>query len=295
MNADRPQNYALPLLIILACMWGSSFILMKKGLLVFSAPQMAALRIFFASSLTLPMAIAHLRSSKVPVQLWWPIAGMAFFSNFLPAFLFAEAQTRLSSSLTGVLNALTPLFTLLWGLFFFRIHLRGVQVAGLLLGLVGSVGLSLIQSDGDLGEMNGYVFLIVAATACYGIGTNLIKQYLTGIHPLTLTSLAMMLIGPFGLGYLLYSDAFGLVVGSEEGLAAAGYILLLATFGTVVGMVLYNQLLKMRSAVFASSVTYLIPLVALLWGWIDGEQLFVWHFVGMLLIVGGVYLVNSSR
>ncbi|MCS6969027.1 MAG: DMT family transporter [Cytophagales bacterium] len=279
------------LLLLLAFIWGSSFILIKRGLSIFSAGEVGALRIAIAFLLLLPAAIVHVRA--IPAQKWLHVFLTGFLGNFLPAFLFAKAQQYLPSSVVGILNGLTPIFTLVVGVLFFAFQLRKWQLAGILMGFSGSLSLSWIRSSGQLGEFNPYILLIAAATICYGFSVNIIGKYLRQLPSLAISSVALLLVGPIAVLYLLLGTDF--VNKCQYGNAAwiaLGYIGILATFGTALGLVFFNKLVKITSPVFASSVTYLIPIVALLWGVADGEQLTWLHGLGMMLIVGGVYVAN---
>lgn len=281
------------LLIVLAIIWGSSFILIKKGLESFSPLQVGTLRIVFAFIVMLPFALRSLGS--VYKRIWKKIAVVGFFGNLFPAILFATAETGISSSLAGILNALTPIMTLLAGIFFFSTGIKSLQLAGLIIGFTGSFALSFVGSTGELGEFNYYALFVVAATIMYGFVGNFIKKFLTGIHPVTITALAMFTVGPLSI-ILLFSTDFVSKLSSESGSwISLSYLFILGAIGTALALVLFNNLIQRTTAVFASSVTYLIPIMAVVWGILDGEDFFSMHFIGMGLIVAGVYLVNKVQ
>lgn len=280
------------LLIILALIWGSSFILIKKGLEVFSPAQVGTLRISFAFLFLLPVAVKNVW--KVPKGKWKIIFITGLIGNFIPAILFAVAVSNLQSSLAGILNALVPLFTFLIAVFFFKFKITLLQVAGLFTGLIGSLGLSLVNSKGGLGNMNIYALLIVVATVCYALNLNLIKEYLSGMNSIVITSLSMLSVGPLALIYLFTGDFLDVLRNSNGALEALGYLSLLGIFGTAIGLILYTRLVFSTNAVFASSVTYLIPIVAIFWGIIDNEKIFILHLAGMVMILIGIYLVNKN-
>ena len=287
------------LLITLACIWGTSFILMKKGLLVFSAMELGAIRVSVAALLLLPFALRHVGSVKRSRFKWLALSGVV--GTLIPAFLFAYAETRLASGLAGVLNALTVVFTLLVGALLFGQRLTGLRVLGIGLGLAGTVVmLQLGGSGGDAtpaGEGNAwYGLYILAATIGYGLSVNVIKHKLNAMTPMAVTSVLLLLIGGPALAYLLLGTGFLAKMAHAEGAwAAFGYIALLATMSTAVAMVLFNRLIQQSTALFASSSTYLIPIVALAWGALDGEAFNLWHFVGMVVILAGVLIIHRAK
>ena len=282
------KNYLT--LLFLATVWGSSFILMKKGLLVFSDVQVAALRLFIAFLSLVPFLFqAFKKVSKVHIL---PIFVMAFFGNGIPAFLFTKAQTQLDSSLVGILNSLVPLFTLVFGIYFFKSRPSKTNILGVLLGLFGAVFLTLFSVGGGV-EINNYVLLVVVATVMYAISINVIKKYLQGIDALSVTALAFLIIGPLSAVYIFNAD-FLTLAKTEQGIEALLYIALLAVVGTSSAVVIFNKLISRSSAIFASSVTYLIPIVAIFWGILDGEIVTMYHLIGFVIILAGVYLVNKD-
>lgn len=283
--------FQLSMLMVLAFIWGSSFILMKIGLKSFTPEQAGALRIVLASLVLLPLSIQQLRNLKrndVPSLL---IAG--FIGSFFPAFLFMIAETRIDSSLAGMLNSLTPVFTLLVGLLFHKTLFRSMQGAGLLLGLAGATGLILAGEGFLLGTVNSYAFFIVLATCFYAISINQIKAKLSHLTGIQVTSLSFLFIGPVALGYLLTTDLAAAT--SNPGwpvhllaLAALGIV------GTAFAQMLMNSLIRHSSAVAASSVTYIIPIFAIMWGVFDGEKVTALHLLCMALILSGVYLISKK-
>ena len=277
--------------MVLAFIWGSSFILMKIGLKSFTPDQAGALRIVLASLVLLPVSLGQLKNLQrkdVPSLL---VAG--FVGSFFPAFLFMIAETRIESSLAGMLNSLTPVFTLLVGLLFHKTVFRSMQAAGLLLGLAGATGLILAGEGFRLGTVNGYAFYIVLATCFYAISINQIKSKLTHLTGIQVTALSFLFIGPAALVYLLTTDLGAVAVHPDWpmhllALAALGMI------GTAFAQLLMNSLIRYSSAVAASSVTYVIPIFAILWGVLDGEQVTLLHLLCMALILSGVYLISPK-
>ncbi len=288
----KHQTLALIILIVTSIIWGSSFILIKKALQVYSVQQVALLRILFAYLVLLPNALLHIKRHIKPHG--WQLLVSGLTGNLIPAFLFAKAQTQLDSGITGVLNSLTPLFTLLIGIFLFHLKLKHQQLVGILVGLAGSIGLSIINKSGLLGSINYFVFFVIAASFFYGFNVNYVKKYLSDIPSVQLTGLALFFIGPPAMLYLFLTDFTERVATQSGSLEALGYLAILGIVNTALALIMFFKLLKMTSPVVASSVTYIIPVVALIIGFLDGEQLFALHFFGMALIFGGVYIVNRK-
>ena len=294
-----PPLMAWVLLLLLAGIWGTSFILMKRGLLVFSALELGAARVSVAALLLLPFALRHGRQVGRGQLKWLALSGVV--GTLIPAFLFAYAETRLASGLAGVLNALTAVFTLLVGALLFGQRLTGPRVLGIALGLAGTVVLMGLGGSGGAatptGEGNAwYGLYIVAATVGYGVSVNVIKHRLNGLTPMAVTSLLLLLIGGPALAYLLLGTAFLPKLATVPGAwTAFGYIALLATMSTAVAMVLFNKLIQQSTALFASSSTYLIPVVALGWGALDGEAFNLWHGVGLVIILLSVFIIHRAR
>jgi drug/metabolite transporter (DMT)-like permease len=278
-------------LCLMALVWGSSFILIKRSLAIFPTTQVAAGRIFFAFLFFLPVLAAQSRKPETgPIvkTTWWAFLVAGTMGFLIPAFLFAEAGAHLSSSLSGALNSLSPLFTLIMGALFFGNKIRLPQLTGILIGLVGALLLIFFSSTGSF-TVNGYALLVVVATVCYGTNTNFIGRHLRHLPALTSTAWLFAFIGPVALAILLTTDFFTRFQTAGASLAA------LATLGVVAsGMtsILFNRVLQMASPLFAASVTYLIPIVALLWGVLDGEQVYAVQYVGIGLCLLGIYLTN---
>lgn len=292
-TASHSKYLPLFLFVLLSLIWGSSFILIKRGLDAYSFGQVASLRVAFSFLVLLPWAIPSL--AKIPRDKLGYVALTGFMGNLLPAFLFAKAQTNLPSSIAGVLNGLTPLFAFAIGIFVFKTAWKKEQLIGLIIGFVGTLGLSFIQAGGALGGMNAYALLVVLATICYATNANLLKVKLGMLDPLPLTAVAMLFIGPFALAYLFTTDFLSVVGSTPTSWHSLGYLAILGVVGTALALILFNVLIQMTSTVFATAVTYVIPIIAVLWGLLDGEQLYALHYVGMALILVGVYIVNKWK
>jgi drug/metabolite transporter (DMT)-like permease len=297
--SPAPPASAWGLLVMLSLIWGTSFILMKKGLVVFSALELGATRVSVAALLLLPFALREIGRVERSRLKWLALSGTV--GTLLPAFLFAYAETRLASGLAGVLNALTAVFALLVGALLFGQRLTGLRVLGIGLGLLGTVVLMLLGGSGDASNPSGvgnawYGGYIVLATIGYGLSVNVIKHRLHGLAPVAVTSLLLGIIGGPALVYLLLGTGFVHKLATVPGAwRALGYIALLATMSTAVATVLFNMLIQRSTTLFASSSTYLIPIVALGLGALDGEAFNLWHALGMAIILGGVFIIHRAR
>ncbi len=289
----RPQPIHWLALVLLVLVWGSSFILIKRGLAVFSSLEVGAMRIAISFLVLSPLLVKHLRKVPRNKLKFFILAGI--IGNGLPPFLFAFAQSVIDSYMAGVLNALTPLFTLLVGILFFGIRSRWLNVVGVLVGLAGAIGLLSVARGGELSSV-WYGLLAVAAALCYAINMNLIKRYLSGFSALTITSVVFLFIGIPSVAYLLLGSQMVHSLASEPGAwAAFGYITILAIIGTALAMVIHNWLIKQTSALFTSTVTYLMPVVSILWGMADGEAFLLPYLIWIALILAGVYLSGKKR
>lgn len=304
---SNAKSSAYLLLVVLAVIWGSSFILMKRGLVIYTPLQIGCLRMLCAALVMTPFLLKGFKT--VQPHQWKYLLATGMFGNAIPSVLFPLAETGISSSLAGMINTLTPIFTLLLGAFAFGMTVARNRLAGLLIGLVGAV--LLISGGNGKMEASGPVFpfYVVCATMCYAISVNVLRHKLSELHPLTITSFALLFIGvPMG-GWLFTTDFIQRTLDHLQdlpdvdvfgsGLSATtrsfGSVFLLGVFGTALSTVMFNKLIQSSGALVASSVTYLIPVVATLWGVIDGESIGWMHLSGLCLILSGVYLVNMKR
>jgi len=282
------------LLIILAIIWGSSFILMKKGLVSLTPVEIGGIRILSAAVFLIPISIPILRRIKRKQWLYLFISG--FMGSLIPAVLFPIAQTKIDSGIAGILNALTPLFTIVVGASYFHSKFTFRTITGIFIGFLGSVVLITAGATGSWWNINVYALLIVLATFFYGINVNLIKYYLGDMRPAHITSLSMLIVSPFALMYLLIQSDIATKIPSDPHIwIALGYVILLGVVGTALSLILFNRMLKITNTVFASSVTYIIPIVAVIWGLVDGEVLLFKHYLGMAGIIAGVLIANFSQ
>jgi drug/metabolite transporter (DMT)-like permease len=281
------------ILFFLALTWGSSFILIKRGLEVFRSNEVGALRVVITWLFLLPFALKRMKAFSKKHWLLFAIVGVV--GSLAPAFLFAAAQKGIDSSLAGILNSLTPLFTLVAGIAFFKLKPKWFNIAGVLLGLIGAAGLVSVSGSGNFNFNIGYALLIVIASIFYAINVNVIKAFLHDIHPITITSMAFFTIGPATAVYLFTFTPFIHTMSTHpHAFAGLGYISILAIVGTGIALMLFNKVIQITSAVFASSVTYFIPIIALLWGIADGETFKPGFLLFVILVIVGVLLVNTT-
>lgn len=274
-------------LFILSLIWGSSFILIKKGLIGLTALQVGSLRIIFAALFLLLIGFKSL--AKIQRMQWKYIAVTSVLGTFLPAYLFAIAETEIDSSTTGILNSLTPLITLLVGVLVFGILVQRRQIIGVFVGLVGSCLLVFSGAVNHPDQNYYYALLVLIACLCYALNVNLIKKYLSDLNSLSITTGNFtILIGPALL--ILFSTGFSEVVGVPEVQHALLFILVLGIVGTGIANIIFFKLIQMASPVFATSVTYLIPIIACFWGFFDGELLSPYQLLGALVVLAGVFL-----
>jgi len=275
------------LLSILSLIWGSSFILIKKGLIGLTPIQLGSLRIIFAGLFLILVGFKSL--SKISFQQWKFIALTALFGTFIPAYLFAIAQTEIDSSVSSILNSLTPLNTLVIGSLAFGLQFRRNQIIGVIIGLIGSALLILNGAINHPEQNYYYALLVIIASVCYATNVNLVKKHLSGMAPLSITTgnfLVMLL--PATL--ILYFTDFLDVVSMPQVQHSMLFIVILGVIGTGIANIIFFKLIQLSSPVFATSVTYLIPIVAFFWGLLDNEMLTPIQFFGAFIILIGVYL-----
>tara|TARA_Y100001954_G_scaffold234303_1_gene289494 strand:- start:759 stop:1664 length:906 start_codon:yes stop_codon:yes gene_type:complete len=291
-------------LLLLAFVWGSSFILMKialfdsSGAPVYSAMNVAALRITIAALALMPIAISQFKN--VPREKWIWILGVGTFGNLLPAYLFTSAQTELPSAIAGMLNSLTPLFTMIIAALLFKTAISRSQLIGLIIGFFGAM--LLISDGGNLSSVfigaNGISLVgcgkVALATLFYGLSVNILRNKLLDVGATTIAALALAFVIPIAVFALLGSDVTTILLENPSGIKSMLAVVVLAVIGTAAALAVFNALIKWTDALTASSVTYIIPVFAAMWGFVDGEALTVWHLIGGLVILLGVALVKRG-
>lgn len=289
------------MLVVLGIIWGSSFILMKRGMFtpdgeaVFSDVQVGSLRMAIASLVMLPFGLLQMRKIKSFKQVGFLLV-VGFCGNFFPAFLFTFAETKMNSGLAGILNSFTSFFTIIIGYFLFKQGIIARQVGGLILAFLG---ICLLVGHSVFGDSEPVPFLnigaIILATVMYGTSLNTIKYRLQDFTSLQIASLSFsLLLIPAWITFFLW-DVPRTMKASKFAYESLGYISILSVIGTCLALLIFNRIIALKSAVFASSVTYVIPVVAVLMGSVFNKEAVSWiQVLGMVVIVAGVYIANSS-
>ncbi len=285
------------LFVLLCIIWGSSFKLMKDGARGLHPLQIAALRIFSAGIVFIPFALFHF--SKIPRNKLGTVTLAAVFGNLLPAILFAIAMAKIDGSLGGILNALTPICVVATGILFFKDRIQKNKITGVVIGFTGVALLTLIPILKGTAAVHFnnlvYIWLILIATLLYGVNVNMVGHYLKGVHPVhaATVSLAFMTI-PSGI-LLLQQGFFHLDFSDTIVVHAIGSSIVLGIVCTAIATALFYILVQQSGTVFASLVTYGIPFIAILWGFIDGEQITWLTWLCLAIILSGVYLANKKE
>lgn len=287
----QSNNLKWVLLTVLALIWGSSFILIKKGLVGLSPLQLGALRIMFSALFLILIGFKSITEIK---QFQWKyIAITALFGTFIPAFLFAIAQTQISSSVSSILNSLTPLNTLILGAVAFGLTFKRSQVLGVITGLMGTVLLIVNGAMHNPNQNYWYTVLVLIASLCYATNVNLLKKYLSDVKPLAITT-GNFLVMLLPASIVLFSTDFVSVAADEPVLHSMIFVAILGIVGTGIANIIFFRLIQLSSPVFATSVTYLIPVVAFFWGLLDNEMLTPVQFLGAAIILAGVWLAGKK-
>jgi drug/metabolite transporter (DMT)-like permease len=288
------ENKKWIFLFLLALIWGSSFILIKKSLIGLSPMQLGSLRIIITGFILFIAGFNSLKNLSKNAIKWIAMSG--FLGTFFPAFLFAYAETEIDSAIASILNSIVPINTILFGFLAFNIISTKRQIIGVLIGFAGAI---LLISNGAAINPNQnywYAFLVIIATVMYAFNINIIKRHLQNIPPLTIAvgNFIVLIIPAFLV--LIYSGFFTQQVLQGPNFSISiFYVFLLSLFGTAIAKVLFNNLVQISTPVFASSVTYIMPIVAVFWGLLDNEVFSFWQGIATLIILGGVYLANSKR
>lgn len=282
------QNWLI--FLFLCIVWGSSFILIKKSLIAFSPVQVACLRITISMLAFSPLLISM--KYRIPWKVMKYVALVGITGSGVPAFMFAIAETRLESGITGILNSMTPIFTLIVGILFFAMPILKKQMLGVALGFLGALSLILFDPASMEFNLNVYALFVLVGTICYGFSSNIVKKYCQDLPAIAITGLSFVSIGWIAVIWLFMTDFISVLQTHEQAWFSLGAASILALVGTVTANVLFFKLIQNTDAVFGSSIAYLIPVTALIWGFIDGENIAVAHIGGMVLIIFGVYIMR---
>jgi drug/metabolite transporter (DMT)-like permease len=288
MQKDKIFNWLL--FVVLSIIWGSSFILMKLSREYLNGYQIGAVRIFSAGAVFFPFAIFHLRKipkNKIPIVILSGLIG-----NFFPAFLFAIAIEKIDSSLEGILNSLTPLFVIIIGALFFKARVANKKIAGVLVGFIGLLLLSF--STGFSSNNFGYALLVLFATVLYGLNVNVVSHYLKGIDPFKMATVSLASISIPAFIVLWKTDVFSIAQYDNEARWSLISAIVLGIGGSAIATALFYQLIRRAGGLFASLVTYAIPIVAIFWGLLANEPVGILQVACLLIILTGVYLGNRN-
>lgn len=287
-------------LVILSIIWGTSFILIKKALgqdasgnLVLQPLQLGAMRTMISGVILI--AIGWRSFSKTNKKDWPWLAFSGLLGTFFPAFLFAYAQTEIDSAVSAILNSTVPLITLILGAVVFGISFSKRQLLGVIIGLSGAIGLVLAGMENNPQQNYLFAGLVLIACCCYASNVNIIKRYLQNIKPLAIATANFVFILPLAIIVFFAADGSTLELTSQPVLRSLGYIVILCLFGTVAAKIMFNKLVQMTSPVFASSVTYLMPVIGLTWGTLDGEDFSIWQGLATGVIIFAVILVTREK
>ncbi len=281
-------------LVILSLIWGSSFILIKKALVGLGPMQLGAIRIIFSGIFLFIIGFNKIKEIKTKEWLWVVLTGLT--GTFFPSFLFAFAETEIDSSVASILNSLVPLNTIILGFLVFKINSTKRQVLGVLIGLIGTV--MLIMNGASVNPNQNYLYsaFVIIATLMYAININILKRYLQNMNALTITVGNFLVIILPAFIVLISTGFFKTEVLANETLKPALlYMVILSLFGTAIAKVFFNKLIQASSPVFASSVTYLMPVVAVFWGVLDGEKFSFLQGISTVIILIGVYLAHKRK
>lgn len=293
LKISKTDIISWAILLSLMITWGSSFILIKKGIIVFSSMQVGSMRVGITFLALMPFAFKRFRKIQ---KKHWPVLILVGICSTAPAFLFPMAQQGIDSATAGVLNSLTPLFTLLVGVTMFRVKVKWFNTVGVLIGLIGAIGLISVSGNASFEFNLGYASYIIIATTLYALNGNMIKSFLKEIDSFTITIFSFIIFGLPSLIFLFSATPFLEQYHTDPNFwTGLAYIATLAVFGTAIALIFFNYLIKINTVIFASSVTYLIPIVAFFWGIIDGEQFSLVYILWINMILLGVLLVNAKH
>lgn len=287
----NPEKEKWILLALLSLIWGSSFILIKKSLDHFNPYEVGALRVLIAGLVLLPVAIKNIRKFPKKNVKWLILA--AITGNFIPMFLFPIAETEVSSSIAGIINSMMPIFVIIVGALLWKFETTKRQIIGVLISFSGASILAF--SGGDGGEFKLIpILLLLLATLLYAISTTTVKSKLSDIPAKILSAFVFSLVLIFpSLIALVFAGFFNELEMDNNLLVGIGFVSLLSVFGTGLAMMLNYRLLSVSTPLFASTVTLLMPIVAIIWGLLDGEKLTIMQGLGGVIILAGLIFLRQ--
>ncbi len=281
------------ILAVLSLIWGSSFILIKKSLEHFSPYQVGALRVLISGILLSPIAILNWKNFPIKQLKWLLLA--AFAGNFIPMFLFPIAETKVSSSIAGIMNSMMPIFTIIVGALFWKTKTTSRQILGILISFSGVV-LLMVSGEKSAETPIFYVGLLLFAAFLYAVSVTTVGAKLTHIPAKMMSSFVFfyVLFLP-SLFSLYFSDFFKVFSFTKENMIGMGFVATLSVLGTGLAMMLQYRLMSISNPLFASTVTLLMPVVAVIWGVIDGESFTVPQAFGALIIFLGLIFLRKKK
>lgn len=281
------------LLILLAIIWGSSPILIKKALIKLDPFEIGALRLTLASLVLFPFLAKNLK--EIQRKDYFILFASGIVGNVLPYFLYPIAQTKIDSATSGVLTSLTPFFALIVGVGFYKLKATKNNIIGLIVGFLGTSLLIIFSNEKDGFTADLFGLFVVVATLLYGINLNLVKYHLNHLKPITITSFSIVSILPITIYILLNFTPFLSHISDFKSYSLEfGYVFILGVLGTSIATIVFYNVIKIKDTVFASMVTYLMPIVAIVLGVIDGEIINAIQLFGMALILSGV-IINGKN
>lgn len=281
------------ILILLGIIWGSSFILIKKAKVVFAPEEIVFLRLTQSAIALLPFWIRGYK--QIPKSSYKHVIASGYIGNGIPVYLFVLAVSLADSSIVGTLNSLTPLFSLIIGMLFYQMEFQWSKIFGILLGFAGAMTLVLVKGSSNLSDHYLAGAFAVCGTIFYGWNTQLTKKNLSSFPAPTVSAGAMLSLGIPASIMLFTTDVFHKLQTVPDAWKALGFTTILAVAGTALALVLYNRLIASAGPVFASSVAYLMPAVAFMWGFLDHEVMRFWHIIGLGMILTGIGLLNFKK
>lgn len=289
---DKHRLISYILLLALGAVWGSSFIIMKKVNPVFSPIQISSLRLLFAGTAALPLVYKAFR--KFTKNQWRDLIIIGIIGNAIPSLLFAFASKGINSATSGILNGLSPIFTLLLGILFFNFKAKVWHYTGAFMGILGCVLVLQGNDTVNIGNQWLYFSLPILGSFCYGISVNVLKSRLSDINPIITGATPFIFGAILGLIALPISTISHPLVMDASFFKALGLLAILGIVGSTLSMILFNRLVQLNSALFASSVTFIMPAFALLWGIWDMENIRLLQIVGMVVILFAVYVIRQG-
>ena len=280
------------ILLVLSLVWGSSFILIKKALIAFDPINLACMRIAISALAFTPIII--LKRKSIPWKDWKLFLAVGLTGSGIPAFMYFIAQTNINSTVSGLLNSLTPIWTLIIGIIIFKNKSNFYKTIGVIIGFIGAALLILFGKSEGANTNLWFGLFVVLGTLCYGMSGNLVKHYFQNVESIIISATSFFLIGAPAIGYLIYSEALTSISWTTEQMYSLGAVLLLSLVGTVMATIIFYKLIQDTNAVFGSSVAYIMPLVAMGWGFFDGEPIGLIIILSMILILTGVYLIKKQ-